>query len=80
MIINEWMPEFNPDNLDISTLPVWVHLPNLHYSLWSSTSTGKIASYLGKPLATDRLTAVRDRLSYSRVLVEMKISSLVSFM
>lgn len=74
MIIKEWTPDFNPDNLDLSTLPVWLHLPNLHYSLWNSTAIGKIASYLGKPLATDGLTAVRDRLTYARVLVEMKIS------
>lgn len=51
-----------------------MQFPNLHFSLWNSISIGKIASYLGKPLATDKLTANRDRLEYARVLVEMEIS------
>lgn len=46
MIIKEWTPDFNLDNLDISTLPVWIQLPNLHYSLWNSTTIKKIATYL----------------------------------
>lgn len=54
-------------------VPVWVTLPGLHFSLWNSVVLGRVVSYLGKPLATDRLTAENGRLAYARVLVEMEI-------
>lgn len=60
--------------MNASKVPVWVRFRNLHFSLWNSESIGKLASYLGKPLATDKLTANRLRLEYARVLVEIEIS------
>jgi hypothetical protein len=39
-------------------------------SCWSPRCLSKIASVLGKPLQSDRLTSSMSRLSYARVLVE----------
>ncbi|GKV11183.1 hypothetical protein SLEP1_g22456 [Rubroshorea leprosula] len=36
-------------------------------------SLGKLASYVGVPIATDALTAKRQRVAYARMLVEMEI-------
>jgi len=58
-------------------VPVWVKLPGLHLSLWNKVTLEKVLSFVGKPLATDKLTASKERLAYARVLVEMEISDTV---
>ena len=73
LILKPWTPDFDVDNLEMEKLPVWIQLPQLHLSLWNPTALQKIASFIGKPIATDKLTARRDRLEYARVLVEMDI-------
>ncbi|GLT87972.1 hypothetical protein SLE2022_060200 [Rubroshorea leprosula] len=59
LILKQWTPDFDPDNLDVSKIPVWIQFPDLHLSLWNPESLGKMASYLGVPIATDALTAKR---------------------
>ncbi|XP_020258926.1 uncharacterized protein LOC109835357 [Asparagus officinalis] len=53
---------------------MWVN-PGLRLNLWSSKAISKIASHVGKPVATDKLTASKQRLAYARVLVEVHIPS-----
>ncbi|XP_020262296.1 uncharacterized protein LOC109838251 [Asparagus officinalis] len=55
--------------------PVWIHLPGLKLNLWNAKSISKIASIIDKPIATDKLTANRQRLAYARVLVEVNMPS-----
>ncbi|GLT51827.1 hypothetical protein SLA2020_252080 [Shorea laevis] len=50
LILKQWTPDFDLDNLDISKIPVWIQFPNLHLSLWNLGSLGKLASYLGVPM------------------------------
>ncbi|GKV45242.1 hypothetical protein SLEP1_g52351 [Rubroshorea leprosula] len=73
LILNQWTPNFDPDNLDISKIPVWIQFPELYLSLWNLESLGKLASYVGVPIATDALTAKRQRVAYARMLVKMEI-------
>ncbi|GKV43378.1 hypothetical protein SLEP1_g50676 [Rubroshorea leprosula] len=73
LILKQWTPDFDLDNLDISKIPVWIQFPELHLSLWNPESLGKLASYVGVPIATDALTAKRQRVAYARMLVEMEI-------
>ncbi|GLU24041.1 hypothetical protein SLE2022_400100 [Rubroshorea leprosula] len=73
LILKQWTPDFDPDNLDISKIPVWIQFPELHLSLWNPESLGKLASYVGVPIATDVLTVKRQRVAYARMLVEMEI-------
>ncbi|GLT27313.1 hypothetical protein SLA2020_023200 [Shorea laevis] len=73
LILKQWTPDFDPDNLDVSKIPVWIQFPDLHLSLWKPESLSKIASYLGVPIATDALTAKRQRVSFARMLVEVEV-------
>ncbi|KAJ6370152.1 hypothetical protein OIU76_028429 [Salix suchowensis] len=57
----------------MSTLPVWVKLPNLPLSCWSENCLSKIASVIGNPIQCDMLTSSMTRLSYARVLVEIDL-------
>lgn len=72
MVLKFWDPDQDVDSLSMNTRPVWVQLPGLKSRLWSNKNLGQIVSYIGRPLATDRMTAERTRLDYARVLVEVK--------
>ncbi|KAJ6377598.1 hypothetical protein OIU76_026552 [Salix suchowensis] len=69
------MPEyFDFNSTDMTTLPVWIKLPNLSLKCWSTTCLSKIASALGKPVQSDMLTSSMTRLSYARILVEINLA------
>ncbi|XP_020243214.1 uncharacterized protein LOC109821441 [Asparagus officinalis] len=55
--------------------PMWIQLPGLRLNLWNAKCISKIASLIGRPIATDKLTASRQRLEYARVLVEVSMPS-----
>lgn len=57
----------------IAEVPVWIHFPNLKLHLWSITSLSKFTSVIGKPLFTDKITAERERITFARVCVEVKV-------
>ncbi|GKV49683.1 hypothetical protein SLEP1_g56421 [Rubroshorea leprosula] len=60
LILKQWTLDFDPNNQDVSKIPVWIQFPDLHLSLWNPESLGKMANYLGVPIATDALTAKRN--------------------
>ncbi|KAJ6352926.1 hypothetical protein OIU76_002028 [Salix suchowensis] len=73
LILRE-MPEFfNFNSAEMSTVPVWVKLPNLPLRCWSENCLSKIASVIGNPIQCDMLTSSMTRLSYVRVLVEIDL-------
>lgn len=55
-------------------IPIWVIFPGLLIEYWTKENLGRIASYLGKPICSDRLTGEGERISYARMLVEMDVS------
>ncbi|KAJ6395858.1 hypothetical protein OIU77_021002 [Salix suchowensis] len=73
LILKE-MPEFFDFNsAEMSTVPVWIKLPNPPLRCWSLKSLSKIASVVGKPIQSDMLTSSMSRLSYAHVLVEIDL-------
>nr|XP_009612570.1 uncharacterized protein LOC104105862 [Nicotiana tomentosiformis] len=55
-------------------VPIWVMLPGLSIQFWAEENLGRLASYIGKPLCTDKLTAHCDRVSYARVLIKIDVT------
>lgn len=55
-------------------LPIWVQFPGLNLDLWTTRNLSRVASYVGVPIISDACTAVRDRLTYARVLVEVPLN------
>lgn len=55
-------------------MPVWITLSGLPFDCWNVNALGKIASKVGKPIATDKLISTKGRLSYAIVLVEVDAS------
>lgn len=74
LILKPWSPQIDLQNLDVEKVLVWVQFLGLPLSFWTPQILGKIASYLGKPLATDKLTGRRDRLAFARVLIDIKVT------
>lgn len=63
--------EFDKDCF--SSMPNWVNLPDLPLECWSPDALSKIATKIGTPITTDRLTATMENMSYARVLVEVDV-------
>ncbi|XP_070011185.1 uncharacterized protein [Nicotiana sylvestris] len=53
---------------------VWVNFPGLPIQYWTVENLGRIASSIGNPICTDKLTAQKARISYARMLIEMDVS------
>ncbi|XP_020271184.1 uncharacterized protein LOC109846370 [Asparagus officinalis] len=75
MLLKPWTIDMETNKSDECLYPLWIQLPALRLNLWNSKSISKIASIIGKPITTDMLTANKQRLTYARVLVEVKVSS-----
>ena len=59
---------------EFATVPVWVKLPDLPIDCWNARALSKIASRIGKPITTDKMTLTKERLSFARVMVEVDAS------
>lgn len=73
LILKPWKSGMNI-NKCFDKLPIWVQFPGLNLDLWATSNLSKVASYVGIPVTTDACTAVRNRLAYARVLVEVPLA------
>ncbi|XP_020259073.1 uncharacterized protein LOC109835511 [Asparagus officinalis] len=73
LMLKPWSIDTDIEKFQDFSYPMWVQFPRLKLNLWSSTGISKISSLIGKPITTDKLTATRQRLSYARVLIEVKL-------
>ncbi|XP_049414593.1 uncharacterized protein LOC125877301 [Solanum stenotomum] len=71
VIMKPWVPEFNFKEEILTTIPLWIKLPNLPLNYWNSVVLSKICSCLGKPLYADECTTQISRISFARILVEV---------
>ncbi|XP_019225767.1 PREDICTED: uncharacterized protein LOC109207324 [Nicotiana attenuata] len=74
MVLKYWDPNFQMKDESMRIVPIWINLPGLPIQCWAEEHLGRIASLLGKPICTDRLTAECERVSYARILVDMDIT------
>ena len=71
LLLKMMPPYFEFGDEEISILPAWIQLPGLPLECWNVSALSKIASKVGKPVTTDRLTSTKERLSFARILVEV---------
>lgn len=74
MILKQWEPEFQMIKKTTNNIPIWVNFPGLPIQYWMMENLGRIASSIGNPICTDKLTAKEARISYARMLIEMDVS------
>lgn len=73
LILKNMQPLFEFGACTATVIPSWVLLPGLPIDLWNNRALDKIGSRVGTPLCTDRMTGLKERISYARVLVEVDI-------
>lgn len=72
LVLRQWTLGVKLDPSSLDKMDIWVTFPDLDLQFRSGRMISRIASYVGRPKRTDKLTTVRGRLSYVRVLVEVR--------
>ncbi|XP_039002034.1 uncharacterized protein LOC120128424 [Hibiscus syriacus] len=57
--------------LDLSRIPIWVHLFNVPLELFNCEGLSYIASAIGYPISMDSITASKSRLEFAKICVEV---------
>lgn len=66
------MPQFfRFDDGAFAKVPTWIKFPNLSMEIWTFDGLSMLASKVGEPIATDKITAAKTHPSYARVLVDV---------
>lgn len=74
VIMKNWTPDLDLKKNDVTIVPIWVHLENLDLKYWGERSLFKIVRQLGEPNRVDVFTRERNRLSYPRVLIDVRLN------
>ncbi|KAK1279941.1 hypothetical protein QJS04_geneDACA024090 [Acorus gramineus] len=73
-ILRKWSPEVRMEQERLSSMPIWVRLPNLPLHLWEVDCLSRIGSIIGFPLYADSATLRCSRASYAQICVEVQAS------
>ncbi|XP_021768873.1 uncharacterized protein LOC110733167 [Chenopodium quinoa] len=65
--------DFSAEPVDL--VPIWVRMPGLNLKYWGQKALMKLASLIGKPIRTDKVTATKERLEYAQIMVEVKFNA-----
>lgn len=74
LVLKKWHPNFSLLKEDLRSVPLWVKLHGVPLEYWTPVGLSHIASAVGKPLHTDKLTASKKRISFARICVEVEAS------
>ncbi|XP_070018229.1 uncharacterized protein [Nicotiana sylvestris] len=74
VIVKPWKPDMEITKEQMENIPIWMRLVGLDIKYWGQTALTKIVGLIGKPLKANAATTNKDRLTYARVLVEMKLN------
>ncbi|XP_031401075.1 uncharacterized protein LOC116211024 [Punica granatum] len=75
MMLQRWSPAFTEEELSIKKMPVWVQLRRIPLQYFHPKGISFLASAIGKPLYMDRATALRSRLDYAKVCIEVEVEN-----
>ena len=73
-IVKSWYPNISYEKSSLTSIPVWIKLPNLGVMYWTANMLRKIIGYLGNVLKVDNVTLTKARMMYARVLVNMSLA------
>ncbi|XP_020702911.2 uncharacterized protein LOC110114389 [Dendrobium catenatum] len=68
-VLQKWHPKFKPKKEEFSAVPIWVKIHDLPLACWNSEGISRIASKVGIPVAADKLTEQKTRLTFARICV-----------
>lgn len=69
-----WFPDFDPNKMTVTKMPVWVRLYNLPLHFWHEGVMEGIGNSIGKYVKTD-LERIDERIyTFARICVEVDLS------
>ncbi|KAK8668938.1 hypothetical protein V6N13_106383 [Hibiscus sabdariffa] len=71
IILRRWMLGLKFDVLQLDSAPVWVKLWHVPLELFFQQGLGYVVSAIGKPLYTDRATALKQQLEFAKIFIEI---------
>ncbi|KAK8649080.1 hypothetical protein V6N13_129816 [Hibiscus sabdariffa] len=77
LILSKWLPGMIPDVISLDSAPIWVKLWHIPLELYSRQGLGYLASALGKPLYTNRSTALKKQLEYAKICVDVEAKTVL---
>ncbi|KAK8676921.1 hypothetical protein V6N13_142480 [Hibiscus sabdariffa] len=77
LILRKWLPGMISDVISLDSAPIWVKLWHIPLELYSRQGLGYLASALGKPLYTDRSTALKNQLEYAKMCVDVEAKTIL---
>ncbi|XP_019264984.1 PREDICTED: uncharacterized protein LOC109242601 [Nicotiana attenuata] len=72
VVVKPWNPDMDLKKESVDLIPMWIRFIGLDIKYWGQTALTKLAGLVGKPMKADRATTQKERLTYARVLVEVK--------
>ncbi|XP_026384718.1 uncharacterized protein LOC113280286 [Papaver somniferum] len=70
-LIRAWSPFLEQQVGSLSSVPIWIILRDVSLHLWNEIGFSRITSLAGKPIMTDAPTAMKTRMAFARVCVEI---------
>ncbi|XP_039032991.1 uncharacterized protein LOC120168280 [Hibiscus syriacus] len=77
LILRKWEPSFKSFSFNLTKILVWVHLFNVPLELFSRVGLSYIASAIGIPLSMDNIIALKSRLEFAKVYVEIGVNDTI---
>ncbi|PWA49443.1 hypothetical protein CTI12_AA482340 [Artemisia annua] len=77
LIVHKWNPDVSFEKKEPESVPLWIKMYDIPLEAWTVQGISTLASYLGKPIMMDDMTAQmcqygKGRIGYGRVLVEVQ--------
>ncbi|CAH9085341.1 unnamed protein product [Cuscuta europaea] len=74
LMLKELSENFSFEDEEFLKVPIWVKFHDLPLQLWNDEAMSNVASMVGIPITTDKITQERINNDYARVLIEVDIS------
>ncbi|CAH9111738.1 unnamed protein product, partial [Cuscuta europaea] len=74
LMLKELSEDFSFEDEEFLKVPIWVKFPKLPMKLWNDEAMSEVASMVGVPITTDKITKERMNNEYARVLIEVDVS------
>ncbi|GAV72664.1 DUF4283 domain-containing protein [Cephalotus follicularis] len=74
LLVQPWRPYFKPSIAPLSSLALWVRLPELLLEFYDESLLFAIGGLIGKPLRLDKNTALATKTGYARLCVEVDLT------
>ncbi|CAH9147359.1 unnamed protein product [Cuscuta epithymum] len=74
LMLKELSDDFSFEDEEFLKVPIWVKFPKLPMKLWNDEAMSEVASMIGVPITTDKITQDRANNDFARVLIEVDVS------